>query len=190
MTKQQQHTAAAAAKLLQSCPTLWDPVDGSPPGSPIPGILQARTPEWVAISFSNAWKWKGKVKSLSHVWLLATPWTAAHQAPPSMEFSRQEYWSGVPLPSPNNILEDHKNFSLEKMHTQSKRKERKGRKGEKMDLSNCFVITFFNNSDCSFGDSSLLIAKVLIVKFWNEIGYQRILIHESSTRQVFQNISV
>ena len=91
---------AAAAKLLQSCPTLCDPIDGSPPGSPIPGILQARTLEWVAISFSNAWKWKVKVKSLIHVRLLATPWTAAYQAPPSMGFSRQEYWRGVPLPSP------------------------------------------------------------------------------------------
>ena len=91
--------AAAAAKSLQSCPTLCDPIDGSPPGSPVPGILQARTLEWVAISFSNAWKWKVKVKSLS-VRLLETPWTAAHQAPPSMGFSRREYWSGVPLPSP------------------------------------------------------------------------------------------
>ena len=91
--------AAAAAKLLQSCPTLCDPIDGSPPGSPVPGILQARILEWVAISFSNAWKWKVKLKSLSHVRLLATPWTAAHQGPPSMGFSRQEYWSGVPLPS-------------------------------------------------------------------------------------------
>ena len=90
----------AAAKSLQSCLTLCDPVDGSPPGSPVPGILQARTLAWVAMSFSNAWKWKVKVKSLSRVWLLATPWTAAHQAPPSMGFSRQEYWSGVPLPSP------------------------------------------------------------------------------------------
>ena len=89
-----------AAKSLQSCPTLRNPRDGSPPGSPIPGILQARTLEWVAISFSNAWKWKVKVKSLSPVRLLATPWTAAHQAPPYMGFSRQEYWSGVPLPSP------------------------------------------------------------------------------------------
>ena len=89
-----------AAKSLQSCPTLCDPIDGSPPGSPVPGILQARTLEWVAISFSNAWKWKVKVKSLSRVRLLATPWTAAHQAPPSMGFSRQEYWSGMPLPSP------------------------------------------------------------------------------------------
>ena len=89
--------AAAAAKSLQSCQTLCDPIDGSPPGSPIPGILQARTLEWVAISFSNAWKWKVKVKSLSHVWLLATPWTAAYQALPSIGFSRQEYWSGVPL---------------------------------------------------------------------------------------------
>ena len=78
-------------------------MDGSPPGSAIPGILQARTLEWVAISFSNAWKWKVKVKSLSHVWLLVTPWTVAHQAPPSMGFSRREYWSGVPLPSTGEL---------------------------------------------------------------------------------------
>ena len=91
-------------KSLQSCPTLCDPIDGSPPGSSVPGILQARTLEWVAISFSNAWKWKVKVKSLSRAQLLATPWTAAHQAPPSMGFSRQEYWSGVPLPSPTHQL--------------------------------------------------------------------------------------
>ena len=97
--------AAAAAKSLQSCPTLCDPIDGSPPDSPIPGILQARTLEWVAISFSSAGKWKVKVKSLSLVRLLVTPWTAAHQAPPSMGFSRQEYWSGVPLPSPYQILD-------------------------------------------------------------------------------------
>ena len=87
-----------AAKLLQPCPTLCGPIDGSPPGSPVP--LQARTLEWVAIFFSNAWKWKVKVKLLSLVRLLATPWTVAHQAPPSMGFSRQEYWSRVPLPSP------------------------------------------------------------------------------------------
>ena len=87
---------AATAKSLQSCPTLCDPRDGSPPGSPVPGILQARTLEWVAISFSNAWKWKVKVRSLSRVRLLATPWTAAYWAPPSTGFSRQEYWSGVP----------------------------------------------------------------------------------------------
>ena len=93
--------AAAAAKSLQSCPTLCDPKDGSPPGSPVPGILQARTLEWVAISFSNAWKWKVKVKSLSRVQLLVTPWTAAYQAPPSMGFSRQDNCSGVPLPSPD-----------------------------------------------------------------------------------------
>ena len=91
---------AAAAKLLQSCPTLGNPIDGSPPGFPIPGILQARTLEGVAISFSNALKWKVKVKTLSRIRLLVTPWTAAHQVPPSMGFSRQEYWSGVPLPSP------------------------------------------------------------------------------------------
>ena len=83
-----------------SCVRLCDPIDSSPPGSPVLGILQARTLEWIAVSLSNAWKWKVKVKSLRLVWLLATPWTAAHQAPPYMGFSRQEYWSGVPLPSP------------------------------------------------------------------------------------------
>ena len=98
-------TAAAASKSLQSCPTLCNPVDSSPPGSPILGILQARTLEWVASSFSNAWKWEVKVKSLSRVRLLATPWTAAHQAPLSMGFSRQEYWSGLPLPSPLSTIE-------------------------------------------------------------------------------------
>ena len=92
-------SAAAAAKSLQTWPSLWVPIDGNPPGSAIPGIPQARTLKWIAISFSNAWKWKVKVKSLSHVWLLATPRTAAHQAPRSMGLSRQEYWSGVPLPS-------------------------------------------------------------------------------------------
>ena len=102
---------AAAAKSLQSCPTLCDPIDGSPPGCAVPGILQARTLEWVAISFSNAWKWKVKVKSLSHVQLLATPWTAAYQAPLPMGFSRQEYWSGVPLPSPNIIVRYLKNIT-------------------------------------------------------------------------------
>ena len=94
----------AAAKSLHSFRTLCNPIDSSPPGSPIPGILQARILEWVAISLSNAWKRKVKVKSLSRVWLLVTPWTAAYQAPPSMGFSRQEYWSGVPLPSPPTLL--------------------------------------------------------------------------------------
>ena len=98
--------AAAASKSLQSCPTLCDPIDGSPPGFPIPGTLQARTLEWVAISFSNAWKWKVKVKSLSSVQLLVTPWTAAYQAPPSMGFSRQEHWSGSPLPSRSLLFRD------------------------------------------------------------------------------------
>ena len=78
--------AAAAAKSLQSCPTLCGPIDGSPLGSSVPGILQARILEWVAISFSNAWKWKVKVKSLSRARLLATPWTAAYQAPLTMGF--------------------------------------------------------------------------------------------------------
>ena len=92
-------TAAAAAKSIQFCLTLWDPIDSSPSGSAVPGTLQARTLEWVAISFSSAWNWKVKVKSLSHVWLFATQWIAAYQAPPSMGFSRQEYWGGLPLPS-------------------------------------------------------------------------------------------
>ena len=96
---QRETAAAAAAKSLQSCPTLCDPIDGSPPGSPVPGILQARTLEWVAISFSNAWEWKEKVKSLSRVWLFTTPWTSAYQALPSMGFHRQEYCSGLPSPS-------------------------------------------------------------------------------------------
>ena len=95
---------SAAAKSLQSCPTLCKPIDGSPPSSAVPGILQTRALEWVAIAFSNAWKWKKKVKSLSRVRLLVTPWTTAYQAPPSMGFSRQEYWSGLPLPSPNLFL--------------------------------------------------------------------------------------
>ena len=100
----------AAAKSLQSCPTLCDPIDGSPLGSSVPGILQARILEWVAISFSHAWKWKVKLKSLSRVQLLATPWTAAFQAPPSMGFSRQEYWSGVPLPSPWLLAKEYKMY--------------------------------------------------------------------------------
>ena len=103
--------AAAAAKSLQSCLTLCDPMDCSPPGFSVPGILQERTLEWVAISFSNAWKWKVKVKSLSRVRLLATPWTATYQAPPSMGFSRQQYWSGVPLPSPSWTINIMKTLS-------------------------------------------------------------------------------
>ena len=92
-------SVCVCAKSLQSCPTLCDPIDGSPSCSAVLGILQARTLEWVAISLSNAWKWKvkGKVKSLSRVRLFPTPWTAAHQAPATMGFSRQEYGSGVPL---------------------------------------------------------------------------------------------
>ena len=100
------------AKSLQSCPTLCDPIDGSPPGSPVPGILQARTLEWVAISFSSAWKWKVKVKSLSRVWLFEIPWTVAYQAPPSIGFSRQEYWSGVPSYFWSSTNYSHQFFSL------------------------------------------------------------------------------
>ena len=104
--------AAAAAKSLQSCLTLCDPIDGSPLGFSVPEILQARTLEWVAISFSSAWKWKVKVKSLSRARLLATPWTAAFQAPLSMGFSRQEYWSGLPLPSPISSWCNNKSGNL------------------------------------------------------------------------------
>ena len=103
------------AKSLQLCPTLCDPTDSSPPGSPVPGILQARTLEWVVVSFSKTWMWKVKVKSLSRVRLFATPWTAAYQAPQSMGFSRQEYWSGVPLPSPTS---EHKNYTKKIFMTQ------------------------------------------------------------------------
>ena len=95
------YAAAAVAKSCQSCPTLCDPIEGSPTGFAIPGILQARILEWVAISFSSAGKWKVKVESLSCVQLFETPWTVAYQAPPSMGFPRQDYRSGVPLPSPN-----------------------------------------------------------------------------------------
>ena len=98
---------SCCCSVAQSCPTLCDPIDGSPSGSPVPGILQARTLEWVAIFFSNAWKLKVKVKSLSHIRLFGTSWTAAYQSPLSMGFSRQEYWRRVPLPCPipiNNSL--------------------------------------------------------------------------------------
>ena len=120
--------AAAPAKSLQSCPTLCDPIDGSPPGSTVPGSLQARTLEWVAISLSNAWKWKMKVKLLSPVWLFSTPWTATYQAPPSMGVSRQEYCSGSPSPSPwkmnvvwftNNRKTSEENLWTIKMLTKS-----------------------------------------------------------------------
>ena len=94
----------SAAKSLQSCLILCDPVDGSPPGCPVPGILQVRTLEWVAISFPNAWKWKVKVKSLSPVRLLATSWTAAYQASLSMGFSRQEYWSRGAIAFSDTVL--------------------------------------------------------------------------------------
>ena len=115
------HLSFAIAKLLPSCPTLCDPIDGSPPGFPVTGILQARTLEWVAISFSNAWKWKVKVRSLSHVRLSVTPWTADFQAPPSMRFSRQKYWSGVPLPSPWSPFNKHTaTFTLPKVTDFSK----------------------------------------------------------------------
>ena len=100
------HAAAAAAKSLVVSDSVT-PIDGSPPGSSVPGILQARTLERVAISFSNAWKWKW-----SHVQLLATPWTAAYQVPPSTGFSRQEYWSGVPLPSPGFMPKSLKRVNL------------------------------------------------------------------------------
>ena len=115
--KRELRNAAAAAKSHQLCPTLCDSIDSSPPGSPAPGILQARTLEWVAISFSNAWKWKVKAKLLSPVRLFATPWTVAYQAPPSMGFSRQEYWSGLPLPSSDDFWQMCKRNSMEERRT-------------------------------------------------------------------------
>ena len=111
--------AAAAAKSLQSCPTPCDLIDGSPPGSAVPGILQARTLEWAAIPFSSAWKWKVKVKSLSCVRLPATPWTAAHQAPLAVGFSRQESWSGLPLPSPAIRILQHYYVETSSSHSSS-----------------------------------------------------------------------
>ena len=110
---------ATWAKSLQSCPTLCDPIDGSPPGSSIPGILQARTLGWVAIYFSNEWKWKVKVKSLSCAWLLAAPWTVAYKAPPSVRFPRQEYWSGVPLPSPSKVIRPNQKWRFFKTELSS-----------------------------------------------------------------------
>ena len=100
VSQKEKHQYSMLLLLLSrlSCPTLCDPRDGCPPGFPVTGILQARTRVWVAISFSNAWKWKVKGKSLSRVQRSATPWTAAFQAPLSLGFSRQEYWSGLPLP--------------------------------------------------------------------------------------------
>ena len=103
---QPHHATAATAKSRQSCPTLCDPIDGSLSGSPVPGILQARTLEWAAISFSNARKWKEEVKSLTCVWPLATPWTAAYQAPPSMGAFRQEYWSGGAIAFSKTLYSD------------------------------------------------------------------------------------
>ena len=115
-------TLFVAVKLLPSCPTLCDPTDSSPPGFSIPGILQARTLEWVAISFSNAWTWKVKVKLLSCVWLSVTLWTAAHQDPASMGFTRQEYWRGVPLPSPT-LYEAYTNHWTNLRRAENKRKK-------------------------------------------------------------------
>ena len=95
---------AAAAKSLQSCPTLCDPIDGQPTRLCHPWDSPGKNTGVGCHSFSNAANWKVKVKSLSRVRLFATPWTAAYQAPPSMGFSRQEYWSGLPLPSPKEGL--------------------------------------------------------------------------------------
>ena len=133
-----ENPAAAATKLLQSCLTLCDPRDSSPPGSPIPGILQARTLEWVAISFSNACKWKVKVKSLSCVWLFTTPWTAAYQVPPSMGFSRQEYWSRVPLPS---LGGHHKKFLIAFCQTKNLTLENLFKNDVRLDTSHTFYHT-------------------------------------------------
>ena len=132
------------SEVAQSCLTLSDPMDCSLPVSSLHGILQARTLEWVAISFSNAWKWKVKVKLLSPIWLLVNPWTAAYQAPPSMGFSRQEYWSGLPLPSPHKAWDAADFFFLIKEKTikfvwiQDLSKEQSSNWS---DLSWCFTIS-------------------------------------------------
>ena len=138
--------AAAAAKSLQPCPTLCDPIDGSPSGSTVPGILQARTLQRVAISFSNAWKWKVKVKSLSRSWLLATPWTGAYQAPPSMGFSRQEYWSGVPLPSPSvtNLPPKTLKYTLPQIMVLMVLKGEESKKGTLLPTSSQVTLEFSN----------------------------------------------
>ena len=140
--------SVAAAKSLQSCPIMCEPIDGSPPGSPVPGILQARTLEWVAISFSNAWKWKVKGKPLSRVRLLATPWTAAYQAPPSMGCSRQEYWSGVPLPSLTvNSREGQNKLSLSQTTSSQEWPMRRSRRGRaSVRLSPWFSSFFYLSS--------------------------------------------
>ena len=109
---------------VKSCPALSEPMDCSLPGSSIHAIFQGRTLEWVAISFSNAWKWKMKVKSLSRVRLLANPWTAAYQTPPSMGFSRQEYWSGMPLPSLNKYVSTCKKKQKQKTSQPKKSRTR------------------------------------------------------------------
>ena len=129
---------AAAAKSFQLCPTLWDPLDGSPPGSSVPGILQARTLEWVAISFSIAWKRRVKVKSLSRVQLLATSWTAAHQAPPPMGFSKQEHWSGSPLPSPLTMLASVKTLFYTSKSCHMRQKQSHGNRQKPGNRSNQF----------------------------------------------------
>ena len=143
------YAAAAAAKSLQSCPTLWDPTDGSPPGSPVPGILQARTLEWAAISFSNAWKCKVKVKSLSRVQLLAIPWAAVYQAPPSKGFSGQEFWSGLSLPSPDSIYRISHSCIQTLVFSQFTKK--KGGKIELLWNKNSFGhwITMYHMSSCN-----------------------------------------
>ena len=154
---------AAAAKSLQSCPTLCDPIDSSPPGSPVPGIFQARTLEWGVIAISSAWKCKVKVKSLSRVRLSATPWTAAYQAPPSMGFSRQEYWSGVPLPYPACMLKFYKNVKNTRLFSNALVKENRVNKCIYKVLSKIpgtylqYLLSFFSPQLSSPRDFKLLL---------------------------------
>ena len=143
---------SAAAKSLQSCPTLCDPVDISLPGSSALRILQARTLEWVAISFSNAWKWKVKVKSLSHVRLFATPWTAAYQAPASIGVSRQEYWNE------KYSLWGHKELDMtEPLNTHT------------------HTHSWFSVSCVSFRCTAKWVIYIYMFRFFSHIGYYRIL---------------
>ena len=166
-------TLYAAAKSLQSCPALCDPRDGSP-GSPIPRILQARTLEWVAISFSNAWEWKVKGKSLSRVWLLATPWTAAYQAPLPMGFSRQEYWSGLPLSSLTSYP-----LGLLKQDRQTIACVGEDRKNWK----HCTLLVGFENGTTNLEDSLAASQNVkyrLIMWFSNSIHWYLLKINENT----------
>ena len=160
---------SAAAKSLQSCLTLCDPIDGSPPGSPVPGILQARALVWVAISFCNAWKWKVKARSLSRVRLFATPWTEAHQAPLSMGWSRQDYWSMLPFPGdlPNQGRNLKSAFQSDSLLSETQGKTRVWKKWEKRDFVNWnLLFTIVTGSSVQFSSVQSLSRVRLMMTPW------------------------